>query len=151
LNITTTGTISEAGTLLTSKYLQLAGGTMTANANITLSGTGTFTGIHSGNGAALTNLPLSAYSTTGTDANYVLKTGSTMTGLLSGTTINTTGNIGIGINNPNSALHMKGDISFTEPGYETVRIHTISHSHSNGSSVNNSISFLRSFVNKIIF
>jgi hypothetical protein len=91
-------------TNVNNNYLKLAGGTMAANANITLSGTGTFTGIHSGNGAALTNLPLSAYSTTGNDSSYVLKTGSTMTGLLSGTTINTTGNIGIGITNPPAPL-----------------------------------------------
>jgi hypothetical protein len=102
--INATTALQEAGTNLTSKYLQLSGGSMTANANITLSGTGTFTGIHSGNGAALTNLPLSAYSTTGNDASYVLKTGSTMTGLLSATTINTTGNIGIGITNPPAPL-----------------------------------------------
>jgi hypothetical protein len=36
---------------------------------------------------------LSAYSTSGTDAAYVLKTGSTMTGLLTGTTINATTNL----------------------------------------------------------
>jgi len=54
-NITASGTISEGGTLLTSKYLQLAGGNMTANANITLSGTGTFTG----NGSGLTNIQYS--------------------------------------------------------------------------------------------
>jgi hypothetical protein len=81
-NISTLGTITEAGTLLTNKYLQLAGGNMTANANITLSGTGTFTGKHSGDGSGLTNLPLSSYSTSGNDANYVLKSGSTMTGAL---------------------------------------------------------------------
>jgi hypothetical protein len=81
-NISTLGTITEAGTLLTNKYLQLAGGNMTANANITLSGTGTFTGKHSGDGSLLTNLPLSSYSTSGNDANYVLKSGSTMTGAL---------------------------------------------------------------------
>jgi hypothetical protein len=88
--INATTALQEAGTNLTSKYLQLAGGSMTANANITLSGTGTFTGIHSGNGAALTNLPLSAYSTTGNDTNYLLKTGGTLTGTLNGTTINAT-------------------------------------------------------------
>jgi hypothetical protein len=102
--INATTALQEAGTNLTSKYLQLAGGSMTANANITLSGTGTFTGIHSGNGAALTNLPLSAYSTTGTDPNFLLKSGGTMTGLLSATTINTTGNVGIGITNPFAPL-----------------------------------------------
>jgi hypothetical protein len=102
--INATTALQEGGTNLTSKYLQLSGGNMATNANITLSGTGTFTGIHSGNGAALTNLPLSAYSTTGNDASYVLKTGSTMTGLLSATTINTTGNIGIGITNPPAPL-----------------------------------------------
>ena len=102
--INATTALQEAGTNLTSKYLQLAGGSMTANANITLSGTGTFTGIHSGNGAALTNLPLSAYSTTGNDANYLLKTGGTLTGTLNGTTIFTTGNIGVGTNNQIASL-----------------------------------------------
>jgi hypothetical protein len=109
-NISTTGTITEAGTLLTSKYLKLDGtNTMTANANITLSGTGTFTGIHSGNGAALTNLPLSAYSTTGNDANYLLKTGGTLTGALNGTTINASTNLQEGaINLTSKYLQLSG-------------------------------------------
>jgi hypothetical protein len=85
--------LQEGAINLTSKYLQLTGGAMTANANITLSGTGTFTGIHSGNGSGLTNLPLSAYSTTGNDANYLLKTGGTLTGALNGTTINASTNL----------------------------------------------------------
>jgi hypothetical protein len=96
--------LQEAGINLTSKYLQLSGGSLSANANITLSGTGTFTGIHSGNGSALTNLPLSAYSTTGNDSSYVLKSGSTMTGTLNGTTIYTTGNVGVGTNNNIASL-----------------------------------------------
>jgi hypothetical protein len=51
------------------------------------------------------------------------------------------GNVGLGITSPVSQLHMKGSIAFTEPGFDAVRIHTISHSHSNGSSANNSIGF----------
>ena len=102
--INATTALQEAGTNLILKYLQLSGGSMTANANITLSGTGTFTGNHSGNGSALTNLPLSGYSLTGQDTNYVLKSGSTMTGTLNGTTIYTTGNIGVGTNNNIASL-----------------------------------------------
>jgi hypothetical protein len=93
--INATTALQEAGTNLTSKYLQLAGGSLTANANITLSGTGTFTGIHAGNGAALTNLPLSAYSTTGNDASYLLKTGGTLTGLLTTANIDCGGGIAL--------------------------------------------------------
>ena len=51
------------------------------------------------------------------------------------------GNIGIGLNNPASALHMKGHITFSEAGYDSVRLHTITHSHSNGSSSSNYMSF----------
>ena len=42
---------------------------------------------------------LSAYSTSGTDTAYVLKTGSTMTGALNGTSISCTGNITLGTDN----------------------------------------------------
>ena len=51
------------------------------------------------------------------------------------------GNIGLGILVPNSQLQMKGNITFSENGYDDVRLHTISHSHSNGSSANNVIAF----------
>ena len=51
------------------------------------------------------------------------------------------GNIGLGILIPNSQLHMKGHITFSENGYDDVRLHTITHSHSNGSSANNTITF----------
>jgi hypothetical protein len=54
--------------------------------------------------------------------------------------ITNAGRIGLGINNPNSQLHLKGEISFTEPGYNTCRIHSISHSHSDGLSSSNYIS-----------
>ena len=47
---------------------------------------------------------LSSYSTTGNDTNYVLKSGSTMTGTLNGTTIYTTGNVGVGTNNNIASL-----------------------------------------------
>lgn len=50
------------------------------------------------------------------------------------------GNIGLGINNPVSQLHLKGTISLTEAGFNTCRIHSISHSHSDGSSCSNYIS-----------
>lgn len=52
------------------------------------------------------------------------------------------GNVGIGITNPQSQLHINGDLTFSESGYNTVRLHQIGHSHSNGSAINNYIRFL---------
>ena len=69
-------------------------GTTYFNGNSIINGTcsaGTFSGNHTGNGSGLTNLPLSAYSTTGNDASYLLKTGGVMTGQITGiTTLNAT-------------------------------------------------------------
>ena len=47
------------------------------------------------------------------------------------------GNFGIGLNNPQSLLHINGALSFTEVGYDTVRRHRIESGHSDGSSINN--------------
>ena len=49
------------------------------------------------------------------------------------------GYIGIGLSNPQTQLHMNGVLTLTESGYDTVRKHTISHGHSDGSSTNNYI------------
>lgn len=56
--------------------------------------------------------------------------------------ITSSGNVGIGITNPQSQLHINGDLTFSESGYNTVRLHQIAHSHSNGSAINNFIRFL---------
>ena len=86
--INATTALQEGGTNLTSKYLQLAGGNMTANANITLSGTGTFSGIHSGNGAGLTSL---TYGNITGVPDFLLKSGGVMTGQITGvSTLNAT-------------------------------------------------------------
>jgi hypothetical protein len=71
-------------------------------------------------------------------ANFRYYDGSTFTSRM---LIKRGGNVGIGIDNPLSALHMKGHITFSEGGYDSVRLHTITHSHSNGSSANNTITF----------
>jgi hypothetical protein len=55
--------------------------------------------------------------------------------------INGNGNVGIGLTTPQSQLHMNGTLTFSEVGYDTVRLHTISHNHSAGSNPNNFISF----------
>jgi hypothetical protein len=47
------------------------------------------------------------------------------------------GNTGFGLTNPQSQVHLNGTITFTEAGYDTVRKHTITHGHSDGSSPNN--------------
>jgi hypothetical protein len=71
-------------------YKLYVDGTTYFNNNSTVNGTLTATNF-SGNGSGLTNLPLSAYSTTGTDTNYLLKTGGVMTGQITGvTTLNGT-------------------------------------------------------------
>jgi hypothetical protein len=51
------------------------------------------------------------------------------------------GNVGFGLTNPQSQIHLNGTITFSESGYDTVRLHTITHSHSDGSNVNNWLSF----------
>ena len=71
-------------------YKLYVDGTTYFNNNSTVNGTLTAT-TFSGSGASLTNLPLSAYSTTGNDASYLLKTGGVMTGQITGvTTLNGT-------------------------------------------------------------
>ena len=52
------------------------------------------------------------------------------------------GNVGIGVTNPQSQLHLNGTITFTESGFNTVRLNQIQSSHSDGSSPNNNIRFL---------
>ena len=56
--------------------------------------------------------------------------------------ITSAGNVGIGVTNPQSQLHMNGDLTFTESGYNTARLHQITHSHSDGNSANNNLRFL---------
>jgi hypothetical protein len=51
--------------------------------------------------------------------------------------ITSVGNTGFGLTNPQSQVHLNGTITFTEAGYDTVRKHTITHGHSDGSSPNN--------------
>ena len=47
------------------------------------------------------------------------------------------GNSGFGLTNPQSQVHLNGEITFTEFGFDTVRKHVITHGHSDGSSPNN--------------
>jgi len=49
----------------------------------------------------------------------------------------TDGNVGFGLISPQSQVHLNGTLTFTEPSFDTVRRHTITHGHSDGSSVNN--------------
>ena len=51
------------------------------------------------------------------------------------------GNVGVGVNNPQTKLHINGALTFTEVGYNTTFKHSISNSHSNGSSPNNYLGF----------
>ena len=51
-------------------------------------------------------------------------------------------NVGIGLTQPQSQLHINGDFTLTESGFDTVRKHQIAHSHSDGNSANNNIRFL---------
>ena len=51
------------------------------------------------------------------------------------------GNVGIGLTNPQTQLQLNGVLTFSEAGYDTVRLSSISHSHSDGSSPNNYIAF----------
>jgi hypothetical protein len=47
------------------------------------------------------------------------------------------GNVGFGLSNPQSQVQLNGTLTFTESGYDTLRRHTITHGHSDGSSPNN--------------
>ena len=51
------------------------------------------------------------------------------------------GNVGVGVNNPQTKLHINGALTFTEVGYNTTFKHSISNSHSNGSNPNNYLGF----------
>jgi len=51
------------------------------------------------------------------------------------------GYVGIGTSTPQTQLHMNGVLTLTESGYDTVRLHQITHGHSDGSSPNNYIGF----------
>jgi hypothetical protein len=75
--------LQEAGVNLISKYLQLAGVNMTANANITLSGTGTFIGKHSGDGSFLTNIPFSSITGTVNCSSLILSSSTQLSTRLS--------------------------------------------------------------------
>ena len=55
--------------------------------------------------------------------------------------ISSGGNVGIGLTNPQTQLQMNGTITFSESGYDTVRLSSIDHAHSSGSDVNNFIRF----------
>jgi hypothetical protein len=46
-------------------------------------------------------------------------------------------NVGFGVSTPQSQVHLNGEITFTEFGFDTVRKHAITHGHSDGSSPNN--------------
>jgi hypothetical protein len=54
----------------------------------------------------------------------------------------TGGNVGIGPTNPQTKLHINGVLTFTEAGFDTVRLNQIQSSHSDGSSPNNNLRFL---------
>ena len=54
----------------------------------------------------------------------------------------TGGNVGIGLTNPQTQLHLNGVITFTEANLNTVRLNQISSAHSDGNSANNNLRFL---------
>lgn len=139
------GTVALTSDL--SSYLPLSGGTLTGKLTISAStmgaqiNGGTFTagdsstyalGVANGGGYDLT------FGTSSTYAN--INTWSAKPLILQA---HGTNNVGIGLTNPQTQLHINGVMSFTEPGYDTVRLHKIDHSHSSGSDTNN---FLRFFV-----
>ena len=86
----------------------------------------------------------SMYSITGgsnTQGNWALYSLGKTGGAGSVIEVTPAGNVGIGLTNPQSQLHLNGELTFTEGGSDTVRKHIISHGHSDGSSPNNYISF----------
>jgi hypothetical protein len=52
------------------------------------------------------------------------------------------GNVGIGLTNPQTQLQLNGTLTFSEAGFDTVRLNQIASQHSDGSSPNNFIRFL---------
>jgi hypothetical protein len=57
--------------------------------------------------------------------------------------ITSSGSLGLGgITNPQTQLQLNGTITFSEAGYDTVRLNQIASQHSDGSSPNNFIRFL---------
>jgi hypothetical protein len=74
---------------------------------------------------------------TSTSVDYNFNTYSVADALV----IKNNGRVGIGLANPQSQLHINGVLTFTESGYDTERLHTISHAHSAGSNPNNYIAF----------
>jgi Protein involved in vacuole import and degradation len=52
------------------------------------------------------------------------------------------GNVGIGLTNPQTQLQINGVLTFSEAGFDTVRLNQISSSHSDGNSANNNLRFL---------
>jgi hypothetical protein len=80
-------------------------------------------------------------------------TGSTVDGYLAFSTmlnetvgermrITSGGNVGIGLTNPQTQFHINGVMTFSEAGFDTVRLHKIEHVHSDGNSANNNLRFL---------
>jgi len=55
---------------------------------------------------------------------------------------NNSTSVGIGLTNPQSQLQINGDLTFSESGFDTVRLHQIAHGHSDGNSANNNLRFL---------
>ena len=81
-----------------------------------------------------TGIVYSAYN-----GNHIFQSG--VSGRTERMRITSGGNVGIGTTSPQSQLHMNGVLTFTEAGYDTARLHTITHAHSAGSNPNNYIGF----------
>ena len=140
-----------------SSYLPLSGGTLTG----ALSGTSaTFSGLITANAGLLlgTSQAVGATGTIGfnstqglyiyckTGSAYDFKfyngVGSTFMQVPTGTqNVEFLGNIGLGVSNTQTQLHINGTITFSEPGFDTARLHSITHQHSAGSNPNNYIAF----------
>lgn len=50
-------------------------------------------------------------------------------------------NVGIGVTSPQTQFHINGVMTFSEAGFDTVRLHKIVHGHSDGNSANNYLAF----------